>query len=104
MANNYWSASSDWGCGNGLVAKANASAGLMTALDTLHRTPPQSLGLGVHFIGGGTRPGATGVLGGIALALVGNAGLLLTLLPAIYTRAATREAICLPVVIDELVV
>jgi hypothetical protein len=30
------------------------SCGRLTALDTSHRTPPPSLGVGVHFIGGGT--------------------------------------------------
>ena len=45
-----------------LVAVAmhlHPSCGPLTVLDTSHRTPPPSLGLGVHFIGGGTPSAGT---------------------------------------------
>lgn len=49
-----WSAYSDEG-GDGPGATVNASAGLLLPLGSSHRTPPPSVGLGVHSIGGGTR-------------------------------------------------
>lgn len=66
---------------------------------------PRSFQFSIHTAerdGSSVRSG-TAVLGAISLALVGNASLLLTP-PSIYTRAATREAICLPAIVDELVV
>ncbi len=57
VAGKYWSAESDEG-GGGPGAKAKSSAALLLALGSSHRTPPPSLGLGVHFIGRDPRSAA----------------------------------------------
>lgn len=37
-----------------VAMRLHPSCGLLTALDVSHRTPPPSLAVGIHFIGGGT--------------------------------------------------